>query len=115
MHARQNSERNFWNPVAARIVKRRNPLPASFHRIGYYGLLASGQRAENIARARKLLTLPVLPVDTIKAANTTAEEAQTLKHHCPRCGGLRGRLILAIANGTKAGSCDFRPCGSRAA
>jgi hypothetical protein len=31
-------------------------LPAGFHRIRYYGLLASGHRAENIARARKLLT-----------------------------------------------------------
>jgi hypothetical protein len=30
-------------------------LPAGFHRIRYYGLLASGKRAENIARARELL------------------------------------------------------------
>src|SRR5689334_12623703 len=30
-------------------------LPAGFHRIRYYGLLASGQRAENLARARELL------------------------------------------------------------
>jgi Putative transposase len=28
-------------------------LPAGFHRIRYYGLLASGQRAENVARARE--------------------------------------------------------------
>ena len=34
-------------------------LPAGFHRIRYYGLLASGKRAENIARARELLTLPI--------------------------------------------------------
>ncbi|MFZ2141548.1 MAG: IS91 family transposase, partial [Xanthobacteraceae bacterium] len=31
-------------------------LPAGFHRIRYYGLLASGKRADNIARARELLT-----------------------------------------------------------
>jgi hypothetical protein len=29
-------------------------LPSGFHRIRYYGLLASGQRAENIAHAREL-------------------------------------------------------------
>jgi hypothetical protein len=62
-------------------------LPAGFHRIRYYGLLARGKRAENIARTRELLTLPVLPVDAIKAANITADEAQTAKHACPRCGG----------------------------
>ena len=62
-------------------------LPAGFHRIRYYGLLARGKRAENIARTRELLTLPVLPVDAIKAANTTADEAQTARHACPRCGG----------------------------
>jgi len=55
-------------------------LPAGFHRIRYYGLLASGKRAENIDRARELLKLPVLPVDAIKAANTTADEPQTAKH-----------------------------------
>src|ERR1700720_4575134 len=58
-------------------------LPAGFHRIRYYGLLARGKRAENIARTRELLTLPVLPVDAIKAANITADEAQTAKHACP--------------------------------
>ena len=66
-------------------------LPAGFHRIRYYGLLASGKRAENIARARELLTLTVLPVDAIKAANTTADEAQTPAHRCPCCGG---RMII---------------------
>src|SRR5229473_2077685 len=42
-------------------------LPAGFHRIRYYGLLASGKRAENIARARELLMPPILPVEAIKA------------------------------------------------
>ena len=41
-------------------------LPAGFHRIRYYGLLASGQRAENVARARQLLMPPIIPVDAIK-------------------------------------------------
>ena len=52
-------------------------LPAGFHRIRSYGLLASGKRAENIARARELLTLPIIAVDAIKAANTNADQPQT--------------------------------------
>ena len=62
-------------------------LPAGFHRIRYYGLLASGKRADNIARARELLTLPIIPVDVIKAANTNADQPQTPEHRCPCCGG----------------------------
>ena len=61
-------------------------LPAGFHRIRYYGLLASGKRAENIARARELLALPLLPIEAIKASSTNAMP-QTPKHPCPCCGG----------------------------
>ena len=66
-------------------------LPAGFHRIRYYGLLASGQRAENIARARKLLTPPMIPIDAINAISGNASEQtaepQTERHPCPCCGG----------------------------
>jgi hypothetical protein len=62
-------------------------LPPGFHHIRYYGLLASSKRAENVARARQLLTLPILPVAAIKAAATHAIEPQTPKHPCPCCGG----------------------------
>ena len=58
-------------------------LPAGFHRIRYYGLLASGKRAENIARARELLTLPIIPVDAIKAANTNADRAANTRASLP--------------------------------
>src|SRR5215470_18708076 len=63
-------------------------LPAGFHRIRYYGLLASGQRAANIARACELLAPPLIPIDAIKAS--AASELQTAqpvpaKHQCPRC------------------------------
>jgi hypothetical protein len=67
-------------------------LPAGFHRIRYYGLLASGQRAENVARARQLLAPPVIPVDAIKAMGANAadspnpDEPQTT-NLCPCCGG----------------------------
>jgi hypothetical protein len=62
-------------------------LPAGFHRIRYYGLLASGKRAENIARARELLTPPIIPVEAIKAASTNADQPQAPEHRCPCCGG----------------------------
>jgi hypothetical protein len=66
-------------------------LPAGFHRIRYYGLLASGKRAENIARARELLALPLLPIEAIRAASTDTNEPQTPKHPCPCCGS---RMII---------------------
>jgi len=62
-------------------------LPAGFHRIRYYGLLASGKRAENIARARELLAVPLLPIEAIKAATTDTNQPQPPKHPCPCCGG----------------------------
>jgi hypothetical protein len=65
-------------------------LPAGFHRIRYYGLLASGKRAENIARARKLLAPPIIPVDAIKTMAANAAEPQTT-NLCPCCGG---RMII---------------------
>jgi Putative transposase/Transposase zinc-binding domain len=73
-------------------------LPSGFHRIRYYGLLASGKRAENVARARELLTLPILPVEAIKAATTSAEQPQTPTHSCPCCGS-RMIIIETFARG----------------
>ena len=71
-------------------------LPAGFHRIRYYGLLASGQRAENVARARELLAPPIIPVDAIKAASANAAESSNAAEPqttnlCPCCGG---RMII---------------------
>jgi len=66
-------------------------LPAGFHRIRYYGLLASGQRAENIARARKLLAPPIIPLDAIKAMGANAAEPEKPERSCPCCGG---RMII---------------------
>jgi putative transposase len=49
-------------------------LPAGFYRMRYYGLLASGRRAENVSRGRGLLTPPIIPVDAIKASSANAAE-----------------------------------------
>jgi Putative transposase/Transposase zinc-binding domain len=67
-------------------------LPQGFHRIRYYGLLASPTRAKNIARIRALLAVPLIPIDAIKAANAKAstsaqpEEPKAPEHPCPCCG-----------------------------
>jgi Putative transposase/Transposase zinc-binding domain len=66
-------------------------LPSGFHRIRYYGLLASAARALNIARARELLALPLLPIDALKATSSEADEPQTPDRPCPCCGG---RMII---------------------
>jgi hypothetical protein len=67
-------------------------LPAGFHRIRYYGLLASGNRAENIARARELLMPPIIPVDAIKAIGPNAAEPEPQTTNlCPCCGG---RMVI---------------------
>jgi hypothetical protein len=58
-------------------------LPKGFHRIRHYGLFASANRAETIARARELLGLatPAAAVEIDPAA------AQPLAQPCPCCGG----------------------------
>ena len=58
-------------------------LPHGFHRIRHYGLFANGYRAENLARARRLLAVP-----TPDTANREDDaEPQALAYPCPCCGG----------------------------
>jgi len=73
-------------------------LPKGFHRIRHYGLLASSNRAANIAQARKLLAMPLLPTDAIKAANAKPAEPKAPEHPCPCCGG-RMIIIETFARG----------------
>jgi Putative transposase/Transposase zinc-binding domain len=80
-------------------------LPAGFHRIRYYGLLASGKRAENVARARELLMPPIIPVAAIKAISANAAEPQKSKHSCPCCGG---RMII-IERFERGATPHYRP------
>jgi len=57
-------------------------LPKGFHRIRHYGLLASGVKADNLARARKLLDVaPPAP----EPEDIAADAAAPLKA-CPCCG-----------------------------
>ena len=60
-------------------------LPRGFHRIRHYGLLASGTRADNVARARQLLA-------ALKPEGPPTEAAiDHGKPECPCCGG---RMII---------------------
>ena len=60
-------------------------LPHGFHRIRHYGLLASGTRADNIARARELLAV------SNSQAEPTGAAVDPGKPTCPCCGG---RMII---------------------
>ena len=71
-------------------------LPKGFHRIRHYGLLASGNRAANIAHARELLAMPLKEPETAKAAEPG--EPSVLPRPCPCCGG-RMIIIETFARG----------------
>jgi hypothetical protein len=63
-------------------------LPKGFHRIRHYGLFASGNRAETIARAGQLLGL-VTPA--AEEAVESDQAAPPFTRPCPHCGG---RMIV---------------------
>jgi hypothetical protein len=56
-------------------------LPRGFHRIRHYGLLASGTRRDNLARARALLAVPPPSPEPDEA------EPADYRPACPCCGG----------------------------
>jgi hypothetical protein len=62
-------------------------LPSGFHRIRHYGLLASGTRAANIARARELLAVPVSSQPPDSADTPAADQPRMLPRPCACCGG----------------------------
>jgi len=66
-------------------------LPKGFHRIRHYGLLANGQRAANIARARELLAMPAPAKASAPTKSATPDEPRVLPRPCPCCGG---RMIV---------------------
>jgi hypothetical protein len=66
-------------------------LPSGFHRIRHYGLFASGSRAANLARARKLLGAAQSEAEAADATNSADNEPSALSPACPCCGG---RMIV---------------------
>ena len=84
-------------------------LPHGFHRIRHYGLLASGTRADNIARARRLLDVPAAQS---KAGDDNCAEAakpEPISRPCPCCGG---RMIV-IETFLRGASPRYRPAAIR--
>ena len=73
-------------------------LPKRFHRIRHYGLLASADRAANIARARELLAVPTTPRQPETPETAAADETYMLPRPCPCCGG-RMVIIETFARG----------------
>ncbi len=70
----------------------------TFHRIRHYGLLASGNRVADIARARELLAVPTRPKQSDTSEATELDEARMLPRPCPCCGG-RMMIIETFARG----------------
>jgi len=72
-------------------------LPAGFHRIRHYGLLASSQRRQNIARARQLLNVAAPQPHHAAAENVPPADSTSLRP-CPCCSG-RMFVIEVFARG----------------
>jgi hypothetical protein len=83
-------------------------LPQGFHRIRHYGLLASGTRADNIARARRLLDVPAAQPEAGDTNGAGADEPKPLSHPCPCCGG---RMIV-IETFQRGASPRYRPAAT---
>ena len=83
-------------------------LPQGFHRIRHYGLFASGTRADNIARARRLLDVPAAQPEAGDTNYAEANEPKPLSHPCPCCGG---RMII-IETFERGASPRYRPAAS---
>ena len=66
-------------------------LPKGFHRIRHYGLIANGNRAANVARARELLDVPAPAREPRAPEPATTDETNVLPQPCPCCGG---RMII---------------------
>jgi hypothetical protein len=84
----QGRTRRKTMTLAAEEFMRRfllHVLPAGFHRIRHYGLLANGARTANLARARRLLE--VVPEERADAGCTdTAADSAPPRFVCRHCG-----------------------------
>jgi len=65
-------------------------LPKGFHRIRHYGLLANGNRADNVAKARALLAVP-MPVADPDTEAAAGDQPSLQAQACPCCGS---RMII---------------------
>jgi len=94
-------KQNFTPALTARVLI--HVLPKGLHRIRHYGLLASGVKANNLAKMRALLDVKE-PVADITEDNGNAEDIQpsddVMPIACPCCGG-RMPIIEVFKAGCK--------------
>jgi hypothetical protein len=62
-------------------------FPKRFHHIRHYGLLANGNRADNVALARQLLAAQSNGPRSDAETSKTVDEQKTTEPSCPACGG----------------------------
>ncbi len=72
-------------------------LPKGFHRIRHYGLLANGNRADNVARARELLAVPAQPSEP---ETESADDVPRIHPRACPCCGSRMLVIEVFERGT---------------
>jgi hypothetical protein len=75
------------------------------HGIRHYGLLASGTRADNIARARELLNSSAPQAEPGLPEVANIDEQSALSHPCPCCGG----AMVIIETFQRGSSPRYRP------
>jgi hypothetical protein len=85
-------------------------LPHGFHRIRHYGLFASGTRADNVARARRLLDVQAAQPEVGNTNCAEANDPNPRSQPCPCCGG---RMII-IETFQRGSSPRYRPEASTA-
>ena len=73
-------------------------LPKRFHRIRHYGLLANGNRAANMAKARELLAVP--QTEPPATDDGDGREPDISPHPCPCCGSTM-RIIETFEGGVE--------------
>ena len=74
-------------------------LPKGFHRIRHYGVFAKTSGADNIARARELISSRKPHSQPAEADDADGNNTPTLSHPCPCCGG-RMIIIETFARGS---------------
>jgi hypothetical protein len=74
-------------------------LPKGFHRIRHYGLLANGNRADNVAKARQLLAVPT-PLAEPEPEAAASDQPSLHTRACPCCG-IRMVIIEVFERGSQ--------------
>ncbi len=82
-------------------------LPKGFHRIRHYGLFARPSCADNIARARELLAVPMPQDHNADADVVNPNQPPTPSHPCPCCGG----RMITIETFERGSTPRHRPTG----